>query len=126
MARIFESFKLTGINPKATPMATGLQLRKCYPEDLADEAYKKWYLEAIGSFTWLSCQTRPDISTATGKLSRYSANPPDKHQAHVKRVFGYIQGTKDHRIVYGGKQYTPERIDLEVYTGMHITILLVT
>ena len=24
MARILESFKLTGINPKATPMATGL------------------------------------------------------------------------------------------------------
>jgi len=54
MARILESFKLTGINLKATPMATGLQLRKRHLEDLADEAYKKWYLEAIGSFTWLS------------------------------------------------------------------------
>ena len=90
MARILEAFKLTGINPKATPMATGLQLRKRHPDDLTDEAYKKWYLEVVGLFTWLSCQTRPDISTATGKLSRYSANPLDKFRAHAKRVFGYI------------------------------------
>jgi len=55
--------------------------------------------------------------TAIGKLSRYSANLPDKHQPHVKRVFGYIQGTKDHGIIYSGKQYTLERINLEVYVN---------
>ena len=79
MARILKFFKLTGINLKATPMTTGLQLRKRHLDDLADKAYKKWYLEAIGSFTQLSCQTKPDLSTATGKLLKYSANPPDKH-----------------------------------------------
>ena len=55
MARILKSFKLTGINPKATLMATGLQLRKHHLKDLTDKAYKKWYLETIGLFTWLSC-----------------------------------------------------------------------
>ena len=115
MTRILEAFKLTRINPKATPMATGLQLRKRRLDDPADKAYKKWYLEVVGSFTWLSCQTRPDISTAIGKLSRYSVNPPDELWTYAKRVFRYIQGTKDHGIIYGGKQYTPEKLDLEVY-----------
>ena len=41
MARIFRSFKLTRINPKAILIATGLQLRKHYLDDLADKAYKK-------------------------------------------------------------------------------------
>ena len=51
MARILKSFKLTRINLKATLIATSLQLRKHHPEDLTDKAYKKWYLEAIRSFT---------------------------------------------------------------------------
>ena len=53
MARILKSFKLTRINPKATLIATSLQLRKHYPEDLIDKAYKKQYLKAIRSFTQL-------------------------------------------------------------------------
>ena len=90
MARILKSFKLIRINPKVTLMATGLQLRKHHLDDLIDEAYKKWYLEAIKSFIWLLCQIKLDLLIAIGKLLQYLANPLNKHQAHVKRVFRYI------------------------------------
>ena len=41
MAKILKAFKLTKTNPKATSMAIGLELRKRYPNNLTNKAYKK-------------------------------------------------------------------------------------
>ena len=44
--------------------------------------------------------TRPDIAYATGVLSRYTSNPGPEHIKAVKRVFRYLNGTRDYTISY--------------------------
>jgi hypothetical protein len=69
------------------------------------------YREAVGSLNWASVGTRPDISFVVGTLSQFLENPGEVHWEAVKRVFRYLKGTKDLRLVYGG-----ERKGLEGFT----------
>jgi hypothetical protein len=38
-----------------------------------------WYSQIIGSLMYLASATRPDISFAVSKLSRFVSNPRDDH-----------------------------------------------
>ena len=44
--------------------------------------------------------TRPDISFAVGVLGRFMSNPGLIHYQAFKKVFRYLQGTKDHMLTY--------------------------
>jgi hypothetical protein len=46
--------------------------------------------------------TRPDIAYAIGVLSRYNHDPSNEHMVALKRVFRYLNGTKDWRLRFGG------------------------
>lgn len=48
--------------------------------------------------------TRPDITFAVAKLSKFLHNPGLQHYEAVKRVFRYLIGTRDLRLTYGGSQ----------------------
>ncbi|GBP97193.1 Retrovirus-related Pol polyprotein from transposon RE2; Endonuclease RE2 [Eumeta japonica] len=48
---------------------------------------------------WLQ-GTRPDISFAVNTLSRFNKNPTAEHWNAVKRIFRYLQGTKDLKLTY--------------------------
>lgn len=56
----------------------------------------------VGSLLYLSCCSRPDISTAVGELCRFSANPGPQHWTAVKQVLRYLQGTRSTGIQLGG------------------------
>ena len=49
--------------------------------------------------------TRPDITYAVSKLSRYTSNPSDQHWTALLRVLGYVLHTKEYALRYG--QYPP-------------------
>ena len=53
------------------------------------------YPAAIGSLTYASIATRPDMSAAVGVLSQFAPNPGNEHWSGVKRVFRHVKGTLD-------------------------------
>ena len=64
------------------------------------------YREAVGSLMYASVGTRPDISFALNQVARFSDNPGLPHWEAVKRIFCYLKGTRDHRLVYGEKEHS--------------------
>ena len=56
----------------------------------------------VGSLMYLACATRPDISFAVCKLSRFVSNPEDVHWHVVEQVMRYLQGTVNYGIHYSG------------------------
>ncbi len=48
--------------------------------------------------------TRPDITFAVTKLSKFLKNPGPAHWEAVKRVFHYLKGTADWRLVIGEEE----------------------
>jgi hypothetical protein len=56
----------------------------------------------IRSLMYLASVTRPDISFAVSKLSRFTSNPRDDHWRALERVMLYLVGTMDYRIYYSG------------------------
>ncbi len=60
----------------------------------------KQYQSAIGSLLYLALATRADIAYTVIKLSRYTSNPSQEHITTIKRIFRYLQATKEYRITY--------------------------
>ena len=51
---------------------------------------------------YLASATRPDISYAVSKLSRFVSNPGDDHWRALERVLRYLKGTMTYGIHYTG------------------------
>ena len=51
---------------------------------------------------YLASATRPDISFAVCKLSRFVSNPRDDHWRALERVMRYLKGTISYGIRYTG------------------------
>jgi hypothetical protein len=58
------------------------------------------YHEAVGSLMYATLGTRPDISFAVQVVSRFSNNPGRAHWEAVKRIFRYLNGTKNLWLTY--------------------------
>jgi hypothetical protein len=54
----------------------------------------------LGCLNWLSLSTRPDISTISNMLAKYTAHPSKGHLAHAKYVIKYLKGTKSKGILF--------------------------
>ena len=57
----------------------------------------------IGSLMYLAVMTRPDISFAVLTLSQYLDTPWSTHLNAVQRIFRYLSGTKQLKLILGGK-----------------------
>jgi hypothetical protein len=87
------------VKPKGTPLPPGCKLTKAgTPLDQTGCSYS----EVIGSLMYLAVCTRPDISQAVGALARYMACPTEEHMRAAKHVLGYIAGTKECGLCFGG------------------------
>jgi hypothetical protein len=51
---------------------------------------------------YLASATRPDISFAVSKLSRFVSNPGDEQWHALERVMRYLKGTARYGIHYAG------------------------
>jgi hypothetical protein len=60
------------------------------------------YSQIIGSLMYLASATRPDISFAVSKLSRFVSNLGDDHWHALERVMLYLKGTMSLGIHYTG------------------------
>ena len=49
---------------------------------------------------YLMLSTQPDIAYAVSQLSRFSANPTEKHKVAVKHVLQYLKQTIDYGLVF--------------------------
>jgi hypothetical protein len=58
------------------------------------------YSQIIGSLMYLTSATRPDVSFAVSKLSRFVSNPRDDYWRDLERVLCYLKGTMSLGIHY--------------------------
>jgi hypothetical protein len=85
-------------------------------EGTAPKDQIKLYQSLVGRINYLATQTRCDISFTSSVLSRFLVNPAPAHVKAAKRVFQYLKGTVSYGITYGGSQYSPEKLDIRVYS----------
>ena len=91
-------FGYSDCTPSPTPYDASVLLRK-----------NKWiardqlrYSQIIHSLMYLASATRPDISFAVSKLSRFVSKPGDDHWHALERVMRYLKGTASYGIHYTG------------------------
>ncbi|KAJ8881030.1 hypothetical protein PR048_017503, partial [Dryococelus australis] len=60
------------------------------------------YRELLGSLTYLSSKTRPDIAYAVNRCSRSVENPTKEDIVSIKQVLRYLRGTENLGIRFGG------------------------
>ena len=58
------------------------------------------YASAVGSIMYAQVCTRPDLAFVTGMLGRFQSNPGSEHWKLAKKIFRYLQGTKDLMLTY--------------------------
>ena len=101
---MLKRFKMTDCKPVDTPMVTPDAERKTDRKTSDDNNKEKIeYREAVGSLMYLASSTCPDITYAINYLSRRQNNYTLDDWIKVKRVFRYLQGTRDLCIKYQGK-----------------------
>ena len=104
---IITKYNFDDLKPMATPIDPTVPLsRSQCPSKLDDIARMKNvpYREAVGSLMYAAMGTRPDIAFATSTVAQFSDNPGWVHWEAVKRIFRYLQGTKELELVYGGER----------------------
>ena len=97
------------INTVQNPYRSGLPIDSIPNEAYTDEiqqSYTKKMQSLVGSLTWLSISTRPDISTITNLLAKYVRQPSKGHLDAAKRVLRYLKGTKHKGIKF---ETSPQR-----------------
>jgi hypothetical protein len=90
--------------PLSLPMGTNVKLSAAQspktPEDVASMRNIP-YREAVGSLMYASLGTRPDITFAVTRLSKFLENPGQPHWEAVRSVLRYLNGTSSHWLVFG-------------------------
>ncbi|KAK2989971.1 hypothetical protein RJ640_004134 [Escallonia rubra] len=93
---ILDRFQMKDCNPVSTPTEFGLMLNKDHEGEKVDSTL---YKQIVGSLMYLTA-TRPDIMHSVSLISRYMENPTEKHMLAAKRIFRYLQGTRDFGLFY--------------------------
>jgi hypothetical protein len=103
--QILNRFGLENARTAVTPMEIGLDLSPGSTHlsaTLLTPAEKTKYREMIGCLMYATVMTRPDIVFAVSTLSQYLDAPHTTHLHAVTRVFRYLAGTKDFKLVLRG------------------------
>ena len=86
-------FGMEDCKPVTTPVEAGKNFSSLKEDE--EPADEKLYQAAVGSLNYAAIATRPDLSTAVGKLSQFMKNPSSEHWSAIKRVLRYVKGTLD-------------------------------
>ncbi|GMF59147.1 unnamed protein product [Phytophthora fragariaefolia] len=100
---IIKKFGQENAKPCLTPLELGVHLTKANEPQTEDDKVKmkaKRYRSLVGSLMNLACGTRPNISVAVAKLSRFLENPGEKHWDAGIKVVRYLLKPKHVGIVY--------------------------
>jgi len=96
--KVLNRFGYDDCSPAPTPYDPSVILRK--NRKIARDQLR--YSQIIGSLMYLASATRPDISFAVSKLSRFVSNPGDIHWGALERVLRYLKGTMSYGIHFTG------------------------
>ena len=91
LENVLKKFGMQDCKPISTPLESNARFEK-----LADDEKTvniKEYQAMIGSLTYASIATRPDLSAAVGALSQFMNKPGAEHMKGVKRILRYVKGT---------------------------------
>ena len=102
---LIEKAGLDKCNAVDTPVTAGFVFTKkdCPQDDLqrtAVASQQKWYRSILASCIYFSSWTRPDISFAISKLSKFMQNPGASHIMALKRLLRYLHGTAELGLQY--------------------------
>ncbi|KRZ49324.1 Retrovirus-related Pol polyprotein from transposon TNT 1-94 [Trichinella nativa] len=101
--RVLLKFNMESCKSVATPGDPSIKLSKDMAPSSDDERNQMQlipYRAAVGSLIFLMNCTRPDISFEVSKVAQFAENPGLSHWKAVKRIFRYIKGTEDLKLVY--------------------------
>jgi len=96
--RLLAKFNMTNAKSASTPFETGTKLRIVTRDDKLCNI--ELYQELTGSLNHLAVFSRPDITFAISKLSKYNANPTTTHFKAALHVLRYLKATRNYCIVY--------------------------
>jgi len=71
-------------------------------KDTGEPVSQLKYSQLIDSLLYISNRTRPNISYAVGKLSRYTSKPTREQWTALERVFRYLRRTIGYCLTYTG------------------------
>ena len=104
LEKVLKRFKMENCRPVSTPVSKGTILNKsmCPTNKIELEEMKVVpYAQAMGSLMYAMMSIRLDICYAVGLVSRYQSNPGKAHWQAVKRIFRYLQMTKNMKLYFG-------------------------
>ena len=102
--KILSRFGFEDSRTSPTPYDPSLKLRK----NRGQRVEQLKYSQIVGSLMYLAAATRPDISFAVSKLSRFHSNPGNDHWIALERVMRYLRGTTTYGLHYTGYPDVPE------------------
>jgi hypothetical protein len=127
---ILTRFNFTDLKPFATPMDPSIHFSKDQCPQTVEktaEMSKVPYQEAMGFLNYCAVATWPGIAFLVSLLAQFMENPGRAHWEAVKRIFHYLLGTKDWKLVYGATdnglegymmQMDPRKSTDMLYLGM--------
>jgi hypothetical protein len=95
---ILKRYGMSDCKPVSTPMETNNQLQQ--DPDGQEFEDPQMYRQAVGSLMYAMVASRPDIAFAVGAVSKFNNSPQTAHWNAVKRIFRYLQGTRNYQLVY--------------------------
>lgn len=98
VTKIIDRFGMLDSKPVRTPLDYDAHLTATPTDVEPDHSFP--YAMAIGSLMYAAVGTRPDISFAIQYLAQFTSRPSAAHITAVKRIFRYLNGTRNLRLTY--------------------------
>jgi len=101
VTKLLVDHNMTDCHPVSTPLPpiTLLQPGLPFEQKLDPKATKRYY-SLVGGLLYIATSTRPDISNAVRMLSKFVAQPMEKHWKAAKHLLRYLKGTADRGITF--------------------------
>jgi hypothetical protein len=102
--KIFRCFNLQDAKHVSMPIDPNTKLTKDQCPNTNEEKDRMKnvpYCQAVGSLMWAAIAIRPDIAFAVLLLSQFMESPGIAHWEVIKRVFKYLKGMKNNKLVIG-------------------------
>src|SRR3984957_4393431 len=114
--KVLDQFGMLECRAVLTPIDPGASDTLVPYQGNATEDQIKLYQSLVGRINYLATQTRCDITFTTSALSRFLVNPAPVHIKTAKRTLQYLKGTIMYGITFGGTDYSPNNLDIRLYT----------
>jgi hypothetical protein len=96
-----------GVRTYATPELTAREITDGSDGAGTPAASRQRYMEIVGTLLYAAISTRPDISHAVLRLTKYMQAPLMRHMTAAERVLRYLVGTNTLGLVFGREGATP-------------------